>query len=201
MASQFSVKGMTVEQLLDLDMDIWVRLNRRDLATATRRLADAANKRLKYFDDRGDYSPATRAAERSGGKFSTAGKNRNQLEHEFVRARNFLMMETSTMKGWSKVKDRTIAEFARTTGVTIPKEKFNEFWEAYEDLRDLDPDIINRAIKYKVMEELVQRLLDGQDPEEIVTAMHARITEIYKESKKEEASSSDGGTGKYFKGQ
>lgn len=199
--AEFSVKGKTVEQLLDLDLDIWTRLNRRDLAAATRKLADAANKRLKYFEDRGDYTPATRAAERSGGKFTTGGKNRNQLEHEFARARNFLLSETSTRKGWAAVKQRTISQFERQTGVTIPADRFNEFWEAYEDLRDLDPDIVNRAIKYKVMEELVQRLLDGQDPNEIVSAMHDRITQIYTEAKNEEAAASDGGTGKYFKGQ
>ena len=201
MASQFSVKGKSVKQLLDLDLDVWSRLNRRDLAAATRRLADAANKRLRYFQEKLENTPAYSAAMRSGGFFTTAGKNRNQLEHEFARARNFLLSETSTMKGWKKVKDRTIKQFAATTGIQIPKEKFNEFWQSYEKLRELDPAIINRAIKYKVMEELVQRLLDGQDMNTIISGMKHSIESIYRESIREEEAMSDGGTGKYFKGQ
>lgn len=193
------VKGMTVEDILNMDQSEWARLSRADLAKVTRRLADAANKRLRSFEHAEDYSPATEAAKRSGGSFTTGGKNRNQLEHEFARARSFLKAETSTRTGWKNVKDRTIRNFEKSTGVTIPKDQFNEFWEAYEKLRDLDPDIVNRAIKYKAMEELVQKLLDGKTPEEVVSEMHGRISEIYQEAQQERAE--NGGTAKYFSGQ
>lgn len=195
----FDIKGKTVEDILRMDQADWGRLSRSDLAKATRILADAANKRLKSFDKTGDYSPATQAAKRSGGSFSTKGKNRNQLEHEFARARSFLTAETSTKRGWREVKQRTIDRFEQTTGVRIPFGKFNDFWQAYEKLRDLDPSIVNRAIKYHVMDELVQKLIAGQDVDQIVSSMHARIDEIYESSQEER--SGDGGTAKFFSGQ
>lgn len=195
----FEIKGKTVEDILRMDQADWAKLGRSDLTKATRILADAANKRLKSFERYGDYSPATQAAQRSGGSFSTKGKNRNQLEHEFARAKSFLTAETSTRKGWKGVKQRTIDAFERSTGVRIPFEKFNEFWSAYEKLRDLDPSIVNRAIKYHVMDELVQKLLDGQDVDQIVASMQSRIAEIYEESQEERAG--NGGTAKFFSGQ
>lgn len=195
----YEIKGKTVDDLLRMPQEEWLNLGRADMAKVVRRLADAANKRIDRFDKMGEYSPATRAAERSGGRFGTKGKSINQLRHEYVRAKSFLTAETSTAKGWHDVKERTIKSFEKGTGVTIPYDKFNEFWEAYEKLRDLDPDIVNRAIRYSVIEELVQKLLKGEPVDQIISDMHGRISEIYKESQQER--SEHGGTAKYFKGQ
>ena len=192
------IKGKTVEDILRMDQADWARLNRSDLAKAVRILSAAANKRLKAFEAAGEYTPASQAAKRSGGSFSTKGKNRNQLQHEFARAKSFLTAETSTLKGWKAVKQRTIDTFERQTGVRIPYDKFNDFWAAYEKLRDLDPDIVNRAIKYQVMDDLVQKLLDGQDVDKIVADMHSRISQIYEETQEH---GGNGGTAKYFSGQ
>lgn len=127
-------KGKSTKEISESsvsDVNSW---DRRTAARAVRRLADTANKRIKSFEEAGIEPPAYLNVMKSGGKFSTKGKDVNQLRSEFIRARNFLNMKTSTKKGYVKVKkdffDRVNATAAQK--ISLSDETLNKFWRVYD---------------------------------------------------------------------
>ena len=94
---------MNISEILKQSTRKLMNLSRSELAKITSSLASAANKRLKRIEKAGlsESSHAYRYVERSGGKFSVAGKSSEELILEFKRAKQFLSDETktSTLKG------------------------------------------------------------------------------------------------------
>ncbi len=135
-------KGKTTREISESsisDVNSW---DRRTAARAVRRLADTANKRIKQFQEAGIEPPAYLNVMKSGGKFSTRGKDVNQLRSEFIRARNFLNMKTSTKRGYEKVKkdffDRVNATAAQR--ISLSDEALNKFWRVYDKTEsDISP--------------------------------------------------------------
>lgn len=102
----FTVTGKSIQQLTRLRVKTVQRMTEKELRAVVTRLASAANKRVRRIEQKGITTPATRAAERSGGKFTAKGKNLNQLRNEYKRIKNFLRNETSTLKGYKKFAKR-----------------------------------------------------------------------------------------------
>lgn len=44
--------------------------------------------------------------------------------------------------------DRTIESLRRDTGIELSREDYDRFWKAYERLRQLDPAVESRSVKY-----------------------------------------------------
>ena len=127
-------KGVSTESIRKMDIETLNSLDRRTLARAVSRLADTANKRIKRFESKGVESPAYLNVMKSGGRISTRGKTVNQLRTEFIRARNFLGMKTSTQKGYEKVKQDFCDRVEATTAqkMSISDEELNRFWRVYD---------------------------------------------------------------------
>lgn len=133
----------TVEQLLNLTNEDLNNMTRRDISRVTRTVSLAANKRLnrllQYSEKQGDeyvpkkgsktkilpyalnnmlddYKRRNKTSEGRIEKFS-AGKDlsKNQLRTEFNRARRFMNMQTSTIKGSVDVRK---SRERRATGYT-----------------------------------------------------------------------------------
>lgn len=140
MARRGYVKGKSVQDLLKMGYDEFIHLTESELRQVTGRMADAANKRLKRMGK--TKTPATMQAERSGGKFSTKGKDMDQLRSEYARVRAFLENPTSTKKGYEKTKKDVEDEAGG--GEKIPQESMEAFWDVYRRLSEIDP-------KFKMM--------------------------------------------------
>lgn len=127
-------KGRTTKEISESSISDINNWDRRTAARAVRRLADTANKRIKQFQEAGIEPPAYLNVMKSGGKFSTKGKDVNQLRSEFIRARNFLNMKTSTKKGYAKVKKDFFDRVNATTAqkISISDEALNKFWRVYD---------------------------------------------------------------------
>lgn len=134
MARRGYVKGKSVQDLLKMGYDEFINLTESELRQVTGRMADAANKRLKRMGK--TKTPATIQAARSGGKFSTKGKDMSQLRAEYARVRAFLENPTSTKKGYEKMKKQVEEE---TGGDEIPQERAEGFWDVYKRLSESDP--------------------------------------------------------------
>ena len=143
---QSIVSGMSVQDILNMDINTFNKLNASDLRKVVGRLVSAGNKRLRSFERANERSPATRHVAKSGGKFSTKGKDLNALRSEYTRAKNFMQAKTGTRKGWKQVKRETIAGLKKH-GVEIAESKFDDIWTAYEDLKELSPEVANRGLK------------------------------------------------------
>ena len=175
------VSGMTVQDILNMDNKTFNSLNTSDMRKVVGRLVSAGNKRLRSFERTGESSPATRHVAKSGGAFSTKGKDLNALRAEYTRAKNFLQAKTGTRKGWKQVKKETIAGLKKQ-GVKMTEQQFNDVWKAYEDLKELSPEVANRGLKYSVLKDVVDMVTDtNKSADEIATALHENLSSIYEE--------------------
>lgn len=145
------------------------------------RLVSAGNKRLRSFEKVGESSPATRHVSRSGGAFSTKGKDLNALRSEYTRAKNFLQAKTGTRKGWKSVKRDTISAL-KEKGVEMTEKQFDDVWKAYEELKELSPEVANRGMKYSVLKDVADMVTETDaSADEIATALHKNLSQIYEE--------------------
>lgn len=175
------VSGMTIQDILNMDNKTFNSLNTSDMRKVVGRLVSAGNKRLRSFERAGESSPATRHVEKSGGLFSTKGKDLNALRAEYTRAKNFLQAKTGTRKGWKQVK-KEITAGLKKQGVEMTEKQFNDVWKAYEDLKELSPEVANRGLKYSVLKDVADMVSDNsKSADEIATALHENLSSIYEE--------------------
>lgn len=175
------VSGMSVQDILNMDIETFNKLNKSDLRKVVGRLVSAGNKRLRSFERAGESSPATRHVVKSGGAFSTKGKDVNALRAEFARAKNFMQSKTGTRKGWKQVK-KEVTEGLKKQGVKMSESQFNEVWKAYEELKELSPEVATRGLKYSVLKDVANMVTDtNNSADEIAAAMHENLSRIYEE--------------------
>lgn len=175
------VSGMTIQDILNMDNATFNKLSTSDMRKVVGRLVSAGNKRLRSFERAGESSPATRHVEKSGGAFSTRGKDLNALRAEYTRAKNFLQAKTGTRKGWKHVKNETIAGLNKH-GVKMTEQQFNDVWKAYEDLKELSPEVANRGLKYGVLKDVADMVKDtNKSADEIAMALNKDLSRIYEQ--------------------
>lgn len=100
------VSGKSIKQLTRIHAATINKMDEATLRAVVTRLSSAANKRIQRIEEKGITTPATREAERGGGRFSAKGKNLNQLRSEYKRVKSFLKSETSTLKGYKDFAKR-----------------------------------------------------------------------------------------------
>ncbi len=171
------VSGKSINDIMNMDIDTFNSLNLSDMKKVVGRLVSAGNKRLRSFEKAGESSPATRHIYESGGKFSTKNKNLNDLRAEFSRAKNFLQSKTSTRKGWKKVKKET-ADTLKKYGVNVSPEKLDTVLKTYERLKEQDPSITAKSLKYRVLSD-ISEMSENYDIDETILLMNNRLDEIY----------------------
>lgn len=175
------VSGMTIQDIMNMDINTFNKLNTSDMRKVVGRLVSAGNKRLRSFERAGESSPATRHIEKSGGVFSTKGKDLNALRAEYTRAKNFLQAKTGTRRGWKQVKNETISGLKKQ-GVEMTESQFNDVWTAYEDLKELSPEVANRGFKYAVLKDVADMVMGtNKSADEIATALNKDLSRIYEQ--------------------
>ena len=178
---QSIVWGLTIQDILNMDIDTFNKLNTSDMRKVVGRLVSAGNKRLRSFERAGESSPATRHVENSGGVFSTRGKDLNALRAEYTRAKNFLQSKTGNRRGWKEVKNET-RQGVKKHGVEMTDSQFNDVWKAYEKLKELSPEVANRGLKYAVLKDVADMVTDtNKSADEIAAALHENLSRIYEE--------------------
>lgn len=175
------VSGLSVQDILGMDVAQFNKLNAKELRQITSRLSSAANKRIVNFQKSGEDSPALSDVMQSGGKFSVRGKNLGELRKEFTRAKGFLEQKTSTVTEWKKVRSRTIKTLEKQHGIKVSKDQFSKFFKVYERLRKEDKSIADRQMRYLVMNTLSDVMKDNPDADidTLTIEMMKRADEIY----------------------
>ena len=181
-------KGKTTKEIGEssiADVNSW---DRRTAARAVRRLADTANKRIRQFEKAGIESPAYLNVMKSGGKFSTKGKDVNQLRSEFIRARNFLNMKTSTKKGYEKVKKDFFDRVSATTAqqISLSDETLNKFWRVYDKTEsDISPFVKGSERGQKIVFDVFIKDTDLTE-EELIKKVLKKFDIYYEEQQQEQ---------------
>lgn len=162
-------------------------MSRRELAKATSTLAQAGNKRLKRFQEKNITTPATEYIKKHGGRFSTKGKDLEQLREEFQRAKDFLSKETSTIKGFRSWENKIVDTLKTNAGIdynALTERQKRKFWKAYSKLEELDAANVYGA-KYRTSINEIYTAVKGglryKDIDDFVTNMNSKI---YEESSK-----------------
>lgn len=143
-----NVKGLSIDDIMNKDWNDLAKLNLTDLKALTQRLVSASNKRLKRLESSnvGDYSTALQRRKKSVGRFSTKGKNINELRSEFRKAKNFLQSKTSTIVGTRKTIN-TISKKITGSGLGEVKgfkseRTYKRFWNLYHQLEQTQSGLI-----------------------------------------------------------
>lgn len=193
---QYTTRGLKTSDILNISQKQFDRLTQDELRILTQRLAMEGNKRLKQFEKAGETSPAERYINRnSGGKFTTKGKNLNQLRYEFMRAKGFLQSQTGSLNKWREVKADTIQTLENKHDITINNDDFETFWKAYESLKELKPSVSNEGSKYKTLAQVEEKVIAKKDLDP-----HEIALEIYNEMKyaEQENNEDERGVSQFF---
>ena len=115
------LKGLTINDLLDVPLETINSLSRSELSTVVSRMSAVANKRLKRLEQSGFKRGAESGPNVISGtrKFASKGKSINQLRNEFSRVRRFLEGKTSTVTGMRKSRDDFYNRLAENTGKDV----------------------------------------------------------------------------------
>lgn len=202
-ARQEFVSGKTVDQLLALDSAEFQQLSKSELRQVVQRLASATNKRIKSLESSGYDTPALRQFRDAGSdKASTKGKDLAALRSEYKRIKTFYQGETSTKRGWEKVRDRSVSA-AKREGVSLTVDDFDRFWKAYDRLKERakaggKAGMLNE-VRYKVMEYLAGKVESGKrTPNQAASDVFKRLDKIYEEVKKEDDRGSNTSVSSFF---
>ena len=175
----FSVRGKSISQLKSLTPRFLESQTTSDISKVVSRLSSAANKRIKRLIESRVPSQALSVwAEKGAYKFSTKGKNKEMLLEEYKRVKNFLELESSTVKGARLVRKRTI-DGAKEKGVIITEKDYDMFFRTYEELKKVDPSIQDKLYKYNVWGELAQQVKTGASMPDIILKMLENLSSIY----------------------
>lgn len=125
------VRGMTIDEIVNMDPEKLNRLSDADLTAISKRLVSAANKRVRRLraSKEGRYSPALKDVPEAGFSvnFKKDKNHRNRVYEEYARMRNFMKMRTSTSKGWRGFRK----EMHEKYGAPMDPEEASDFWREY----------------------------------------------------------------------
>lgn len=175
---------MGIKDILSMGLNEFNKLKENQLRSLTNKLVSAANKRVRRFHAAGQKSPALSKVEQEG-KFSTRNKSFNELRQEFARTRRFLQSETGNIRGAKRVQNQVINNLNRS-GVSITRDQYNIFFDAYEKLKQQNPEVAERRFKYMAMKEISARIIDDTDPAAIAEALANDFNSIYEATEEEE---------------
>ena len=180
------VSGLSIEDILNMDVVDFNKLQEKDLKLVVGRLVSAANKRLRRMKNKGLTSPAMVSLARSDGGllFSVKGKNTNQLRKEYARARNFLSKETSTIKGYSKVLKKTVKTL-RDRGIELSPDELENVFKVWNKLVEIDPTIKLHDYKYDLWEDIA-KMFGSKPIEDIIIDIQQRYTELYEQQQEQQ---------------
>ena len=175
---------MGIKDILSMGLNEFNKLKESQLRSLTNKLVSAANKRVRRFQAAGERSPALSKVEQEG-IFSTRNKSFNELRQEFARTRRFLQSETGNLRGAKRVQNQVINNLNRS-GVSITRDQYNVFFDAYEKLKQQNPEVAERRFKYMAMKEISDRINDDTDPAAIAEALANDFNSIYEATEEQE---------------
>jgi len=192
---------MTIDQILNMDIHEFSKLSKSELRTATQKLADAANKRIKRAEAAGisDLSPAMKAIEKSGGRISTKGKSMHGLQKEFQRAKKFLESKTSTITGYKQQQKEFTERISGGEGQSMTAEQTKKFWESYNKYMEGHPgEMSKRGGSTRVQERIYDMVMKGYDTGNINEILDKMYRQEYLKEQQLEAENYNEYGGRFF---
>ena len=191
------VKGLSIQDIIDMDWRDINRLSEGELKQLSMRLNSAANKRLRRLEQSGQskWSPAYAHIKKSGGDFTVKGKDtKTAIKNEIQRATDFLNAKTSTAAGSKEYKENVenIFKKKKVDEPEKPKEKKTPAETAEEDIEDEDVDIENMSeMQRKKLFRALDKLREKNDTQVYNIGSDLIIKELRKSQMKDRRMSRD----------
>lgn len=161
------------------------RMSRSELYKAVRPTIDAANKRLKRLESSEILSPAYSNVIERGGKFSTAGLDRNELIREASRAISFMNMETSTLKGAKQYENNLVSKLSNKAK-SITQSQRKVLFDAFRKLEQISPQGLNLYGSDRLIRMLGDSIVDsGLSFDEMMNNAINELNQAYEENIKD----------------
>ena len=178
----------SINSLINIPIEQFNKLKKDELIKIVNQMHKYSIKRIKNLEKRGIYSPALQGYSGFGDilEYNTYMDNMTiqQIRAEYRHERNFLKAETSTIKGYNKYKTKIIRKMKKE-GIQIEDEQFDEFFQTYERLKELDPSVSEHAFKYNILKTIETYMEDGdRNMEELIYNMYGELNKIYEENAK-----------------
>ena len=107
--------------------------------------------------------------------------------------------QTGTKKGWIEVKKETIASLEKQ-GVHLTVKQFDNMWETYEKLKELDESVSLKSIKYTILQDISDQITDPEmDPDQLAVELSKTLDKRYQDIKRQEAIAHGGGVSSLIK--
>ena len=156
-----NVKGLSIQNIMDMSWDEINQLSAKDLKSVTSRLVSASNKRIKRLASTktGKSSFAYQTVEERGRKFSVRGKDTNALRQEFKLSKNFLNMKTSTVKGWKKYRANVEERTGYATGgesLEWSDRTWSKYWKVYRRFEETHGGTFKKGDSDRIQQMLTE---------------------------------------------
>lgn len=175
--------GLSVKDIMKMDMNKFDTYSLKEQREIVSRLASAANKRLKKFEEKGIVNPATLHMRLEGGKISVKNKDIDALKEEYFRAKKFLSSKFSTQKGY-KEYTKKLDKALRTDIKGISKGMdyslaYATAFSYYDLIQELSPKIQNIKDKYTITEKIAEYMQQGNNEQEIFNKIYDYLQNEY----------------------
>lgn len=180
-----NVKGLKISDIVSMDWEQLNKLSTSDLKSLTNRLVSASNKRIRRLEktERGKSSFAYQSVEERGRKFSTRGKNVNQLKQEFKLAKQFLGYKTSTVKGWkeyrTKVEQRT-GYATEGESVNWSERTWSKYWKVYRRFEETHGGTYKKGDSDRIQQMLTE-IMKSSDKRKSADSFQKMIEDEYQD--------------------
>ena len=180
-----NVKGLKISDIVSMDWEQLNKLSASDLKSLTNRLVSASNKRIRRLEktERGKSSFAYQSVEERGRKFSTRGKNVNQLKQEFKLAKQFLGYKTSTVKGWkeyrTKVEQRT-GYATEGESVNWSERTWSKYWKVYRRFEETHGGTYKKGDSDRIQQMLTE-IMKSSDKRKSADSFQKMIEDEYQD--------------------
>lgn len=183
------MKGLSTQQYLSLSMEKFLSMSENELRKAVSTMASTANKRIKNLEKNNLRSPAYIQVKNNGGKFTTKKKNLAQLRNEYMRAKSFLILETSSVTGYKKVRKKVIANLQKNKNIKLKEKDYDKVFEIYEAIKEINSEAGMQRIKYGLISEINKQVIEDGDIDMNIIAQKVEdmINKIYERSIEEDA--------------
>ena len=181
------IKGKSIDQILKMPLNELKDLTESELRVVVGRGVSAGNKRIRRYQAKKGIVPGEEGSKYSDVAFSTVGKDKQELFEEFKRIKNYMSSKTQSLSGQAELKREAIKTIASSDiNIDLGNVNYDRFWQAYEKLKELKPEIADKNFKYEVLEKLYKRTKGKKwfNVDKAVLAIDKEIDKIYEKNQK-----------------
>lgn len=181
------IKGLSIQDIMDMGWDELNRLTPKDLRIVTSRLVSASNKRIRSLTKASEkeflMSFGLEQTRKMGRQFTIRNKNIAQVKNEFKMAKSFLQKQTSTVKG---AKRYTMSMKIRTGQVTENESRswsestWGKYWKVYRMFEENHHGTFKKGDSERIQQMLTE-IMNSNDKRKSAYSFQQMIEDEYED--------------------